>query len=181
MAGHNRHLRGDTGRTTGKVHGHTVIEAGDLLVGNFQDGTVGNSTTQLYANSDAYVWPFSQVRPVTTKTEFDDVVATQFVGVAMNGSLSGVTEDIDVATDGVFRYPMIDGFSAVTLGSRVSAVSPSANSGVGSGGKSQYVANNGTQNVQGTTAFLGTIVKTESGASFVDFQIITAASGGSIA
>jgi hypothetical protein len=85
----------------------------------------------------------------------------------MDGSVSGVTEKITVATNGVFRYPMVGGTGGVTIGALVSATSPTT----GSPPSVQTVCRINTS--PGTTAYLGRIVKTQSGATYVDFQIGT--------
>ena len=114
----------------------------------------------------------------STSSYDNHAIATQFIGVAMGGSASGVTNNIRVATTGVFRYPLRN-ISAVTIGSAVYAVSPTLSGTQGT--SAQFVVNEGTQVIgQGTSAPLGIIVKTESGASFVDFAL-KSASGVSMA
>lgn len=86
----------------------------------------------------------------------------------MESSPSGVTENISVAKAGVFRYPLYRN-GAVTVGALISAVSTLT---AGTGVSKQAVFMSST--APGSTAYLGYVVKTESGASFVDFQIRTA-------
>ena len=178
MAGQNRLLRGNTVQTRGNVHGNITIEPGDLIFINSIDGCIGPAvTTKIQA--DYYMFPLTSFGPPTSTT--DHQLAQMFAGVAMTGSANGVTNEITVAEDGIFRYPVIPLGGDVTMGAKVSAVSWGYNT---TGGSSvQHVAANADRDLvggSGSTAFLGIIVKTESGASFVDFQMVTAASGGSI-
>lgn len=168
MAGRNRHLRGDTKEILAPVRGNITIDPGDLMYMNTS------------VNNNAY--PFGECKDPTTATEVALTILVNFLGVAMDGSLAGVTEKISIATDGVFRFPLVGGrLSGVTLGSKVSAVSPSQ---AGAGVSSAWVVNHsvatGAGIQHGTTAYLGYCVKTESGASYVDFQIKTMPSGSTI-
>jgi len=175
MAAHNRHLRGDTNDVLIDIHGNTTIEAGDFIVRNGVDGGMaGAAATGLAA--DNYGFPLSSYHnTASTEIEINGIIQTNFVGVAMESSPSGTTEKITVASDGVFRYPLYTS-SAVTIGTTVSTTSGSAHSA----SSKQAVSILGTAN--DTTAYLGYCVKTESGASFVDFQIRTAyGTGGRIA
>jgi len=169
MAAQNRHLSGESRIVLGKVFGDTVIEAGDLLILNNQDGTCGNSVTTL-RQADNYVFPLDMVMSATAASEWDDVVSTQFIGFAVESSAGGTTEDISVATAGTVRYPLLT-MSAVTIGSKMSAASPAGGAAAGNGTSRQTVVNENTQSTIGSTAYLGYCVKTESGASFVDFEI----------
>jgi len=89
----------------------------------------------------------------------------------MEGSPDGVTHNISVATAGVFRYPLYS-IGAVTVGYQVSSVSTRVST---LGVSSQAVCIIGA--TLATTAFLGTVVKTESGASHVDFELKTMYTG----
>jgi hypothetical protein len=160
MAGHNRYLRGSMSEIFAPVRGNIVVEPGDLMYKNEQ---VSN-----------YAYPFDENKTATAGTAFEEDIYTNFLGVATQGSETGVTENITIATGGVFRYPLDGTPSAVTLGSLVSAVSPSVS---GSGGSVQAVVNHATATGNGTTAYLWYCVKTESAASFVDFQIRTIFTG----
>uniref|UniRef100_A0A6M3JSK1 Uncharacterized protein n=1 Tax=viral metagenome TaxID=1070528 RepID=A0A6M3JSK1_9ZZZZ len=180
MSGNNRHLRGNTQQIRGAVHGNTVVEPGDLVCINSVSGFFGNLSANIVTATDYldnYLYPLSSaVSNAVLSSAYMHHIATTFMGVALTGSASGTTNEVVVAVDGIFRYPLLHN-SAVTLGAKVSAVSTTA----GTGSSNQAVMNNATLNDKGTTAYLGVIVKTESGASFVDFQLITATSGGSIA
>jgi len=177
MAGHNRHLRGNTQQIRGGVNANVVIEPGDLVGINTTNGYYGPGTYLTLDAANYKLYPFSGMRAVTPGT--DHIIATTFMGVALTGSAAGTTNEIVVAVDGIFRYPLIAAPSAVTLGAKVSSVSGTQAAGV----SNQTVAANADRDglTKGSSAYLGVIVKTESGASFVDFQLITATSGGSIA
>lgn len=169
MAGRNRHLRGNTKEILAPVRGFITVNPGDLM---YQNTAVNNNA-----------YPFSECKDPTAGTAVAQTVHNNFLGVAMDGSASGVTENISIATDGVFRFPLVGGLtSGVTLGCRVSAVSPSVSA---AGVSSAWVVNHNVATgggiQHGTTAYLGYCVKTESGASFIDFQIKTAPSGSTVA
>jgi len=176
MAAHNRHLRGNREEVLVDVHGSTVVEAGDLMFRNAVDGSVGSGTVGDGIAADNYAYPFNKaINAASALTGIQYCIYTNFLGVAMESSKSGVTEKISVAKAGVFRYPL-SRIGAVTVGSLISAVSsPSSATGV----SNQAVFMSATY--PGSTAYLGYIVKTESGASFVDFQIRTAFSSGGLA
>lgn len=159
MSGHNRHLRGDINEILAPVRGKTVIEAGDFVYAHTGDSN--------------YVYPVSDFKDSSTTGRSGSDVSKGFQGVAMEGSPSGVTENIVVATAGVFRYPLLYK-SAVTIGAVVSMVSCTA----GSGATAQKVINSEAQDAGGTTVRYGVIVKTETSAvSFVDFALRTMYSG----
>jgi len=99
MSAEHRYLRGDTREIHAPVHGSTVIEKGDFVVICEHNTSVTHSAT-LLATADYYAYPASLCAG-TTHIRF----AEQFAGVAMKGSASGVTEDIPIATAGIFRYP----------------------------------------------------------------------------
>lgn len=171
MAGYNRHLRGDSNEMLVKIHGNIVVNAGDLM---FLDRTNGGRGAGEAA--DYYAYPFNYALNATTiAMGIASILYNHFAGVAMDGSESGTTEDISVATNGVFRYPVYRE-GAVTIGALVSAVS-SFTSGTGVSPQTVYMANS----APGSTAYLGYCVKTQSGASYVDFQIRTAYGAGGLA
>jgi hypothetical protein len=170
MANVNRHLRGDQDIIIADVRGNVTVEVGDFMVRNGQNGMIGYSTndTSLIA-ADNYAFPFSYVRSSTAATELDNSVSENFLGVAMEASTSGNTEKISIATAGVYRYPLDSLESNVTLGSLVSAVSPTSVSGI----STQAVINHATASGVGSSMYLGRCVKTESGASYIDFDLHT--------
>ena len=167
MSGKNRHLRGDINAIIAPVHSYHEVEAGDLMVLNAVAGMCGTGGT-----ADNYAFPFDEVKTAAASGAVASAgfIYTYFLGVAMEDSPSGVTENITIAQSGVFRYPMHSAYigSAVTIGALVSAVSNTLAAGV----SEQVVCTNATSPVS-STAYLGYIVKTESGASFVDFELRT--------
>jgi len=176
MAGRNRHLKGDINPIIAPVHSYHVVQAGDFMVLDAANHMIGLGST-----ADSYAVPFSGVKPtsaseVVTKINF---LYTYFLGVAMENKPAGVTENITIARSGIFRYPLYDtnAPSGVTVGSLVSAVS-AINS---SEGVSPQTVVHGTDAVRKSTAYLGYIVKSESGASFVDFSLRTAYGPGGLA
>lgn len=173
MAAHSRFLRGETKEILAPIRGNVVVEAGDFMVRNSTAGMISEAgTTGDGIAVDGYAYPFNDVEnSATSETSVLALLYNAFIGIAMESSPSGVTESISVATDGVFKYPMIGGPGGVTVGSLVSATSPATGTGV----SVQMVARTTTS--PGSTAYLGRIVKTESGASFVDFQIKTIYTG----
>jgi len=173
MAGQNRHLRGDMNEILVDVRGNVVVESGDFMVHNDTAGMISNNGTVADGiPADAYAYPFNDVENgSSSQGTLNALCYVNFIGVAMDGSPSGVTEKITVATAGVFRYPMVGGSGGVTVGSLVSATSPAT----GTPASVQMVARINT--TPGTTAYLGRIVKTESGATYVDFEIGTIYNG----
>jgi hypothetical protein len=101
MSAEHRYLRGDTKEINAPVHGSTVVEKGDLMVICKKDSTVTHSAT-LLATADHYAYPANLV---TAAGSSHTAFAQQFAGVAMKGSKTGVTENVPIATAGVFRYP----------------------------------------------------------------------------
>ena len=163
MAGKNRHLYGDIKPILVSCPGAAAVMAGDLM---FKNPNVSN-----------LAYPFDALKSTTAGTGHENWLHVNFLGVSMEDSKSGVTENITIATDGIFRYPLQNIGSAVTVGAYISAVSYTANSFYGvADAVSNVVGYDSTSD--GTTAVLGICVKTESGASYVDFRIIPAASTG---
>lgn len=173
MAAQNRLLRGNTSSIIGQVRGNVAVEAGDFMVHNDTAGMISaGGTVADGLAADAYVYPFDMVENgSSSQATVLTLVYTNFIGVAMESSPSGVTEPITIATDGVFQYPMVGGLGGVTVGALVSATSPATDSPP----SVQMVAR--STDAPGCTSYLGRIVKTESGASFVQFQIGTVYSG----
>ena len=167
MAGHNRHLRGEQGTIIADVHGNTTVEPGDLMFIDATSGVRGASAT-----ADNYVYPFNlAVNSASPGTGIEYGIYNNFAGVAMEGSAAGVTEKITIATEGVFRLPLY-AVTGTTIGALVSSVSTqSSASGVSKDAVIVY------GHTRATTAYLGYVVKTESGASFVDFEIRTKFTG----
>jgi len=175
MAGHNRHLRGDLNEITVPVHSDVTVEPGDLMV----IGGVAK-VDQSGRTADYYGYSFSSVSGDVVKggvSNAANVCKQWFVGVAMSGSASGVSNNITVATDGVFRYPYHKKATAdvtgTTIGLKVSAVTPpTLTTGVGVSPQNVSLIDNAT--VGGTTAYLGyCVLNNEAGTTYVDFQIHT--------
>lgn len=168
MTAHNRYLRGGYNTSLVDIHSYTVVEAGDFLFRAATDGDLGAGIS-----ADYYGYPFDRARAVSAGTAILETIYTDFLGVAMESSPSGTTEKITVATSGIFRYPMYKVFG-VSIGQLIAAVTPAA--GPAAGVSNQAVFNSAS--APGSSAYLGYCVKTQSGASFVDFQIRTAFDGG---
>jgi len=168
MAAHNRHIRGKTNERLVPVRGNVVVEAGDFMYIDTVGGVRGTTIAV-----DRYADPFNlAVNSSSSQSSIMHEIYENFLGVAMESSPSGTTEDISIASSGIFSYPLSNATgSAVTVGALISAVSPSA---TGTAVSAQAVVNSITQ--PGSTAYLGYCIKTESGASYVDFQLITASS-----
>ena len=173
MTAHNRFLRGSKQEILVDIRGNVVVEAGDFMVRNSTVGMISEGGSLADGRAvDGYAYPLNDVENgSTSQASVIDLAYLNFIGIAKESSESGVTEAITVMTDGVFRYPMIGGSGGVTIGSLVSATSPAT----GTPPSAQMVARINTS--PGSTAYLGRIVKTESGASFVDFQIRTIYTG----
>lgn len=172
MAGNVRNLRGNTKQIRATVPGSVVVEAGDLVGLNYVDGYYGAGGVANLNQANGYIYPLGYCRPATGGSGMDIAIAESFAGVALTGSASGSTDEVVVGVDGIARYPIIIGPSAVTIGARVSAVSGTPLTGT----SNQTVAVNADRtpaHSTGTTGYLGTVVKTESGASFVDFTLWT--------
>lgn len=169
MTAHNRYLRGPQDAILAQVRGNTVVEAGDFMVRNGTAGVISEAGAAGDGLAvDAYVYPFNDVENgSSSQATILAYLAQNFIGVAMESSQSGDTEQITVNTNGVYQYEMVGGPGGVTVGDLVSATSPAT----GTPPSVQMVARSNSS--PGTTAYLGRIVKTESGASFVQFQIGT--------
>jgi len=176
MAGENRHLRGKIKTVLSEVYGELEYKAGDLVFLNNTNGTVGLGAygANFLLQADNRVYPLENHRPATDTSTWNVRLSNQFMGVAMEGSPLGVTEKITVATTGIFRYSLNGGISAVTTGSKVSAVSTGWTNSGATGSLSQAVVNHAVESANGTTVYLGNCVKTESGASFIDFELWSA-------
>ncbi len=164
MAGHNRHLRGDINSIKIPCHGNITIEPGDLCV---IAGTTPVAPAQCGGKADRYVYPFSAVTGAT-EAGLGAKLKNWFVGVAMSGSPSGVTNNVTVAQTGVFRYPMAT-TGGTTIGLTVTGVTPTSNYAT-TGGSKQYVYGAGS----GSSVYLGyTVITQKGGSSYVDFRIKT--------
>ena len=125
-------------------------------------------------NNEGYAYPFSSYAGVSKATGFGHALYHKFLGIALSGSALGVTGRVTVAQSGVFRFLLRDQ-TGVTAGNLISSVSPHVGLKAATGGASRnVVTDSATLSGLGTTAYLGYIIKTESGASFVDFRLRTA-------
>jgi len=162
-------LRGETNEIYVPIHGKTVIKKGELIF-LAQDATV-----IVGATADGYGYPAAQVAG-TTPTYFEDNLA----GVSMKGSESGTTEDIPVATSGIFRGQIKLGTSGTSKhvypGALVAACTVGT-SGVTPSGTTFTV------NTLADTEFdgcrVGRAVKKQASAMYVDFMLMTKLSGNS--
>ena len=156
MAGYNRHLREDPEVIGARVRGNVEVECGDLMYWN---------------PNDYYAEPFTKVISATRGDTISGIIKLNFLGVALEGSPSGSTESIGVAPAGVMRFPLSHAPSAVTVGALVCAVSPAIGGSAGVSDQYVSVTPPNASVFNGTTGYLGYVVKTESGASYVDFQM----------
>lgn len=165
MSANNRYLRGKMNTVLIDTHGHTVVEPGDLMWRNDFGGLFEAASV-----ADYYAYPFGDFTCASGHTITGLALYTYFLGVAMDGSPSGVTKKITVATTGVFKYPMHSN-AGVTLGALVSAVSNMTTSTNGISSQTVYAS---TTSFPGCTTYLGYITKTQTGgASFVEFALGT--------
>jgi len=165
MAGNNKYLKGKQSTQLTPVKGNIVIEAGDLLFLNATAGSLGLGNA-----ADNYAYPVSSLVPATGGTNTAKILTANFLGVSLESSPSGVTENITVAKGGVFRFPLHPSYigSSVSVGTSISFVSNELAAGV----SAAYVMHIATN--PGCTAYVGYCTKTESGATFVDVNIQTA-------
>ena len=164
------YLRGETNEILVPIHGKTVITKGELIF-LAQDATVIVGGT-----ADGYGYPAAQLGG-TTPTYFEN----NLVGISMQGSVSGVTEDIAVATSGIFRAQHRLGTSATSKhvypGSIVSAATVGA-SGVTPSGTTVVCTSLAATEYDGNR--IGRAVKKQPSATHVDFMLMTKLSGNSI-
>ena len=159
MASKNRHLRGDIQDITIPVHGNVVVEKGDFILEFKDTNSILAATT-----ADGYGYPVSSSR-LTTPPYFAEL----FAGVAMTGSISGVTNDILVATAGQFRYPLRSGSNtSLRVGYPVSGSTSSATAITDQEVVCTAIPTNNP---------IGRCVLTESSATNCDFELLTRYSG----
>ena len=163
MSGNNRYLSGKKYTTLAPVKGIVEIEAGDFVFLNNHAGALGTSSASSGFAADNYVYPFSMLSS-TAPNAAECIIADGFLGVALESSPSGVTENITVAQGEVFRM-YLNPVGNVTMGLIASACTqPSI-------GCSPHHVAVGNILAPGSTGYLGYVVKTESGATFVDVLI----------
>jgi len=128
------------------VHGNTQIYKGDLLFLDRIDGLRDKGTS----SADYYIYPFSLVSGSTRTLESNKLLAGQnFIGVATWHSDSGVTENIGIHIDGLFRYPLKNSrtlrtsYKVVPAGSGVTCYNQRVATESGSSSLIGVVANSG--------------------------------------
>lgn len=165
------YLRGETNEIMVPIHGKTVIRQGELIF-LAQDATV-----IVGATADGYGYPAAQVAGTTASYFYNNLA-----GVAMKGSVSGTTEDIPVATSGIFRGQIKLGTSATSKhvfpGALVSAATVGT-SGVTPSGTTLTVDT--LADTEMDQCQVGRAVKKQASATSVDFMLLTKLSGSSIA
>ena len=160
----NRHLRGETNEVDVKVDSNVIVSVGDLMIieavsGSAQQGDAGYMGAPASWASDGGHAAFG----------------LSFVGVAMTGSKSGVTENIPVATTGIFRFPVTaSAGQTVTAGYIVSGATYGA-SGVSV--LSQKVVAGPAAGFTSAAPRIGMIVRGQNTSSTVDFLLMTRFSG----
>lgn len=164
------YLRGETNEIDVRIQGKTVVVKGELIFLNQDDSVI------VATSADGYGYPHDLVAGTTT-AYFENNLA----GISMKGSVSGTTEDIPVATSGIFRGQIKLGTSATSKhvwpGALVAACTIGT-SGVTPSGTTFTV------DTLGDTEFdacrVGRAVKHETSATSVDFMLMTKLSGASI-
>lgn len=169
MAKVQRHLRGETNEVECVVHGHNVVEKGDI-VWTYKISTFGCKTGSPGGNAQTADWYTQSVSDLagSTPVYYD----AQLAGIAMKGSIAGVTESIPVATSGVFRYPL-GATTGVTIGQLVCGTTSAAATNY----DQTVVSKASSELTDEYFCVLGYCVKTEAGATNVDFNLITRFSG----
>jgi len=160
MSKNQRYLYGDVKDVKVPIHGNVVVEKGDLMFIMKTDSTIVDVTT-----ADNYGYPASSLQDVTTV-----YYADQFAGVANNGSVAGVTEEIQVATGGVWRFPLATA-KDVVVGAIVSGTTSAAKVA----DDQQVNTKTTATKIIGTT--IGKCIRTEASAANVDVELITRFSG----
>lgn len=157
MSNNMRHRWGNLRPIAAPVVASCVIEVGDLMVlfdtANMLDGTTfGNTATYK-------VYPFSKVQTAAQADE-EALCSDHFIGVSMQASADGEDDDIRVATNGAFEFPL-DSATTIYLGDVIEVYSAAAN------------AMEDQKVTKGSTDPLGRAVKAEASATNVTFWIAT--------
>lgn len=169
----NRHLRGATNEIHVDVHGNSVINKGDLMVEFKDNSTMRTPGGTAITTADGYGFPVSQLLDSTSI-----YYAEQFIGVAMTGSVAGVTEKIPVATSGIFRFPLDTGTASYNSTLRIGYIVSGATSAAKTCDDQQV---NCKALVVKSEPRIGRCVRAQSSASNVDFELLTRYSGVSYA
>jgi len=168
MASENRHLRGATNEIEVLIHGNVVVEKGeDIFLAQTATCIVG-------AAHDHYGYPASYLAGVTGAYS-----ETNFIGIAMKGSVSGTTEAIPVATTGIFRKQIKLGTSATSQAVKVGMTVAGSTIGASGVSLSGTTVSVGTSSDH-TYAKIGKCVKSENAATHVDFMLMSRFAGTSI-
>jgi len=164
------YLRGKTNEWYVPIHGKTVIKKGELIF------LAQDTSVIVGATADGYGYPAGQLAG-TTHTYFLNNLA----GVSMKGSISGTTEDIPVATSGIFRGQIKLGTSATSKhvypGALVSAATLGA-SGVTPSGTTFTVETLAASET--SCCVVGRAVKKQASATHVDFMLMVKMAGCSV-
>jgi len=163
-----KHLRGDTQEIKGKVHGNDVINKGEFIF-------LGRGNAIVGGTGDSYVYPVYPKLNGTSPAYFEQ----NFLGVSMKGSISGTTEDIPIATAGIFRAQVKLGTSATSMFSKVGltvAASTIFTGGVSISNTTVSIGHGGDHD----SCRVGRAVKHEPSATHVDFMLMTLLSGSSM-
>lgn len=154
----DRHLRGETNEVLCAVEGNVVIYQGDLVI-------LGSSTGAAQQGSATYkAYPATWAKGCTHA-----YWATHFVGVAMNSSASGTTEDIAVATTGIFRYPVTASNGITTLAGYI--VSGATYGASGTSVFAQQVTPEAAASVDADDARIGMIIRGQTTSTTCDFML----------
>lgn len=123
-----------------------AIDVGDLLV-LFDADNMLNGTT--YGNTANYkVVPFSAIQ--TAGVAADEAIASDhFIGVAMDASATDETDDILVATDGVFEF-ILDSATTINIADQLEVYS------TGAGAVADQTVTKGTTDPLGRATLAGT-------------------------
>ena len=168
MSSANRHLRGATNEIKVRIHGKTVVEKNEWIF------IARDAVCIVGSTADFYGYPSSKLAGATS-AYFDQNLA----GISMKGSISGTTEDIPVATSGIFRFQINLGTSATSQAAKVGMTVAAAT--IGASGTS-VAGTTCTVGVGGNhqDCIVGRCVKREPGATSVDFALMSRMAGTSV-
>jgi hypothetical protein len=165
--GVHRHLYGKADEVQVTVRETVTVKPGDLMFLNNTNSFVTNQLAGASAAADYYAYPWAAGKEWDVPASGVTSCNYGFVGVAMDDSPNGSTDTISIATKGVFRFAL-GTKGAVTIGAVVQAYRPS-----GFDASSSTTASRQVQTAITSGGSVGYCIKTESGASNVDFRIRT--------
>ena len=154
----DRHLRGDTNEVMAAVAGNVVIKQGDLIIMELVSDIAQQGSATYKAYPAAYVSGVGALK-----------FGSGFVGVAMNSSASGVTEDIPVATTGIFRFPVSPSAGQTTLAGYI--VSGATYGASGTSVFSQKVTAEVAASVDLSDARIGMVIRGQTTSTTCDFML----------